>query len=208
MFPEVYKLPNMFTYNEYKNLVMECAEKRTTTGIEQSSERIEATKINAQRMKRIYKQVQLHDKIKALVNNNHLKLGWIVLAESWCGDGAQNIPIIAKIASLSPDNIELKIILRDENPELMDAYLTNGSRSIPKLICISSESGEEIGTWGPRPAKIQKMVKEYKAQYPNSSHDAFVRHLHLWYAKDNGEALQYDFEQLLAEWSKPVKIES
>jgi hypothetical protein len=208
MMPEILVLPKMFSYDEYKNLVIECAEKRTTTGSEQSQERIEATKINAQRMKRIDKQVQLHEKIKNIVNNSHLKLAWRVLTESWCGDGAQNIPIIAKIASLAPDNIEFKIILRDENPKIMDACLTNGSRSIPKLICISSESEDEIGTWGPRPLKIQQMVKEYKAQFPKASHDAFVRNLHLWYAKDNGEALQYDFEQLLAEWLKPIKIES
>lgn len=193
-------LPKMFSYEEYKNLVIECSEKHITTGNEQSPERIEATKINAQRMKRIDKQVQLHEKIINLLKNSRNKWAWVVLAESWCGDGAQNIPIIAKIASLSPENIELKIILRDENPEIMDACLTNGSRSIPKLICISSESDEEIGSWGPRPTRIQQMVKDYKAQYPNVPHDAFVRNLHLWYAKDNGEALQYDFEQLLPGW--------
>lgn len=192
----------MYSYDEYKKLVLACAEMNTTTGNEKSTERIAATKINAQRMKRIDKQIQIREKIVSLVKNNCVDLGWILLAESWCGDGAQNIPIIAKIAALS-DKIELKIILRDENPEVMDAYLSNGSRSIPKLICVNSNEKQEVGTWGPRPVKIQQMVREYKALNPNVSHDTFVENLHLWYAKDKGEALQDDFEQLLAKWFHP-----
>lgn len=190
-----------FSYDDYKNLVIEYSEKNRTTGNEQLPERIEATKINAQRMKRIDKQVQVNENITSLIKKLNTKWEWIVIAESWCGDGAQNIPVIAKIASLSPDNIELKIILRDENPEIMEAYLTNGSRSIPKLICIHSETKEEIGTWGPRPAKIKEMVAEFKAQYPNVPHDEFVKNLHLWYAKDKGKSLQKDFEVLFYQWT-------
>lgn len=190
-----------FSYDDYKNLVIEYSEKNRTTGNEQLPERIEATKINAQRMKRIDKQVQVNENITSLIKKLNTKWEWIVIAESWCGDGAQNIPVIAKIASLSPDKIELKLILRDENPEIMEAYLTNGSRSIPKLICIHSETKEEIGTWGPRPAKIKEMVAEFKAQYPNVPHDEFVKKLHLWYAKDRGESLQKDFEELLYQWT-------
>ena len=104
------------------------------------------------------------------------------------------------MASLSPF-IDLKIILRDENPEITDAYPTNGSKSIPKLICLNAVTKEEIGIWGPRPFRIQQMVKEYKLMNPDSSHEKFVEALHLWYAKDKGESLQEDFEQLLFLWT-------
>ncbi len=195
-FPEI---KNAYSYVDYRNLVIAYAEKSGTSGIDQLFDRIEATKLNAQRMKRIDKQIQLSDPLKKSIANMNKKMKFIVIAESWCGDGAQNIPIIAKIADSCP-SIELKIIFRDENIEIMDAYLTNGARSIPKTIFIDSETNEELGAWGPRPAKIQEMVKEYKEQYPESTHDEFVRNLHLWYAKDKGESLQNDFEKILTQW--------
>ena len=198
-FPEI---KNSFSYEGYKSMVIAYAENGQTSGKESLPERIEATKINAQRMKRIDKQVVISNEIQEAMGSINERWTWLVLAESWCGDGAQNIPVIAKIAGLSP-NVELKILLRDENHELMEAYLTNGSRCIPKLICINSETKEEIGTWGPRPLRIQQMVKEYKAQNPDVPHDEFVRNIHLWYAQDKGESLQNCFEQLLCDWVNP-----
>lgn len=190
----------IYSYSEYKVLVVLHSETGTTTGKEVLPERIEATKINAQRMKRIDKQIKINDDLQIALENITDKWTWILIAESWCGDGAQNIPIISKMAECST-NIELKIILRDENPDIMSAHLTNGSRAIPKLICINSETGKEVGTWGPRPLAIQNLVKTYKIQNPDVPHDEFVKNLHFWYAKDRGESLQKDFEQLISEWS-------
>lgn len=196
---DLHKVRKAYSYDEYKALVIQLAENNQTTGTETLPERIEATKMNAQRMKRIDKQFVPDEELMNVLKNNKGKWLWLILAESWCGDGAQNIPIIAKIAAIAP-NIELKILLRDENPEMMDAYLTNGSRSIPKLICIDAETHHEIGIWGSRPKAIQEMVKEYKAQNPDASHDDFVKNLHLWYAKDKGEALRKEFLVLIKEW--------
>src|ERR1051326_1487788 len=120
---ETMSLTRSFTYSSYRDLVAELAAKNSTTG-EPTPERIEATKLNAVRMKRIEKQVIVRKDLEELVKKIRSKWQWIVLAEAWCGDGAQNIPVIAKIASLNP-NIELGIVLRDENPELMDRHLTN-----------------------------------------------------------------------------------
>ncbi len=200
MQPEATKMSKALNYDEYKNLVLECAEKNTTTGDEKLPERIEATKMNAQRMKRIDKQQQINENISAIVKNNKTKWNWVVLTESWCGDGAQNIPIISKIAALNPQAIDLQFLLRDEHPELMDQCLTNGSRSIPKLICTDAKTGKVIGTWGPRPKKIQQMVTDLKSNDPNISHDLLVQNIHLWYGKDRGEALQEELEQVLSEW--------
>jgi hypothetical protein len=121
---------------------------------------------------------------------------WVMIVESWCGDAAQNLPIIAKLASLNP-YIELMIILRDENPDIMDLHLTNGSRSIPKLIILDPVFKSLLKEWGPRPAAIQKMVKEYKLANPEVTHDEFVKNLHLWYAKDKGLSLEQDLLSLL-----------
>jgi len=191
---------NAYSYEDYKRQVIACAEAGRTSGQDQLPERIGATKINAQRMKRIDKQLVLSGEIERIMGHVNKPWTWILLAESWCGDGAQNIPVIARLSSLSP-YIELKIILRDENPEIMDAYLTRGARSIPKLICLDAVTNQEIGTWGPRPFKIQEMVKTYREENPNVPHEIFVNNLHLWYAKDKGESLQEDFEQLLFQWT-------
>ena len=193
------ELKNAKDFPSYMALVAQCAANKCTTGEDPLPERIEATILNAQRMKRIDKQVVIDETIAEEVKSLKDKWNWVVLAESWCGDGAQNIPVIAKIASLSP-NIDLKIVLRDENPELMQNYLTNGSKSIPKLICFKEQTREEIGIWGPRPSAIQQMVVSYKKQNPDVPHDEFVKNLHTWYAKDNGQSIQSDLKKLIPEW--------
>lgn len=189
-----------YSYESYKVLVLKMAEEGLTSG-EQTEEHITATQINAQRMKRIDKQCVLQPELEELLKEGTKRMKWIVITESWCGDSAQCIPVLSKIADSSPF-IELNLIFRDENPECMDAFLTNGSRSIPKLICLN-ETGEEImSTWGPRPEEIRLMVQDYKKNNPDVSHDEFVKNLHLWYARDKTHAIQKDFMHLLREWSK------
>jgi hypothetical protein len=80
----------------------------------------------------------------------------------------------------------------------MDAFLTNGSRSIPKLIIINKESNEVVESWGPRPQAIQNMVINFKKEFPNADHDELVKNLHLWYARDKTNAIQDEFKVLLS----------
>ncbi len=191
-----YSLINPLSYHNYSALVSDCAANKKCTG-EQLPDRIEATKINAQRISRIYKTYIPSYKITELVRSISSQMDWIIIAESWCGDAAQNVPIIAKLAELN-SKINLKIILRDENLLIMDWHLTNGSRSIPKLIFIDQNTGKLIMEWGPRPSGIQKLVKEFKTEHPTASHDEFVKNLHLWYAKDRGLSLEEDLIFLLS----------
>lgn len=104
------------------------------------------TKMNVTRMNRLDKRAsiapELVDKIKSLPPQT-----WTVITEAWCGDAAQNLPWIKKMSDINPD-INLNVVLRDENLELMDQFLTNGGRSIPKLI-ISNAEDEVIHDWGP-----------------------------------------------------------
>lgn len=194
------------TYTEYKDILFELANYNGTTGPEQSVERIEATKINAQRVKRLDKTTLITEDLSRLIKSINRKWDWTVIMESWCGDGAQNVPIIAKVAALN-DNINLKIILRDENPEIMGQYLTNGSRSIPILICTDTSTCILIGTWGSRPGQIVEMAKEYKRQNPGIPHAEFVKNLHLWYAKDKGESMQQDIHQKVITWKKVLSLQ-
>jgi hypothetical protein len=106
----------------------------------------------------------------------------LVIAEDWCGDASNTVPIIAKLADMVP-SLELRIIARDENLELMDQYLTNGSRSIPIVIALDDEF-EEIGHWGPRPTQLQAWVMDNRGTTPKAELYPQVRK---WYARDRGE---------------------
>lgn len=188
---KIQSVSRSYSYNEYKHIVLGHASDGTTSG-DQLEERIAATLINAQRIRRIDNQCEITEELKTLVNQITNKISWLVLAESWCGDGAQCIPVIAKIAEQNP-NIELRFIFRDENLEVMDSFLTNGSRSIPKLICIDKQTENIKGAWGPRPKAIQAMVTQFKKDFPGASHDELVKNIHLWYAKDKTVSIQEEF---------------
>lgn len=118
---------------------------------------------------------------------------WMVITETWCGDSAQNLPIIGKAASLN-DKINLRIVFRDENLEIMDNYLTNGSRSIPKLVAFD-ESGNELFLWGPRPESVQNIVMNLKNEGLDKSE--INKQLHLWYAKNHGEEIDKELSHLI-----------
>ncbi len=187
-----------FTYRQYRELIDKLLERGRTTGDNQSEEIIDYTRMNVQRMNRLDKQIELNDSLKKELQEVSTNWIWLVLTEGWCGDAAQNIPAINKMAEVS-SNIELKLILRDENPEIMDEYLTNGSRSIPKLICLDAETLEELGTWGPRPQSIQEKAMEWKED-PEISKEEWAEKLHKWYADNKTLEQQEEFEELIKEW--------
>lgn len=197
-------LETAYSYTEYSTMLDELLARNETTGPKQSPELVQLTKVNIQRMHRWNKttvlQQSLVDKLKSIEE----KWIWLLLTEGWCPDSAQNIPVIAKMAQQN-ENITLKLLLRDENPEIMDRYLTNGTRSIPKLICLKEETLEEVGTWGPRPAILQQLFLEHKKN-PTMPTKEFKESMQVWYAKDKAQHLQEDFEELLAKWNQKLYV--
>jgi hypothetical protein len=116
----------------------------------------------------------------------------LILAEDWCGDAANTVPVFAKLVA-EADGIEVRIIKRDENPNVMDEYLTNGTRSIPIVILLDAEF-KEIGHWGPRPRELQQWVADNKDIIPKEKRYPLVRR---WYAKDKGESTLRELLELL-----------
>ncbi|HXG45598.1 MAG TPA: thioredoxin family protein [Gemmatimonadales bacterium] len=106
----------------------------------------------------------------------------LVIAEDWCGDASNTVPVLARWAEETP-GLELRILRRDEHPEVMDRYLTDGSRSIP-IVIVLDEDFEEIGHWGPRPAALQAWVMARKGTIPKAELYPEIRR---WYARDKGE---------------------
>ena len=115
----------LFSYQEFKKLMGSLFEQGKVTGARQSTSLLEATGMNLHRMKRIDKTGSLNEKVQQTLQTIKSRWTWYIITEGWCGDSSQNVPIIARIAESSP-NIDLKLLLRDENPELIDNYLTNG----------------------------------------------------------------------------------
>lgn len=187
------------TYAEYIKLIDDLLMDGKTTGPNQSEEMFHYGKLNRQRIHRLEKTVKLSDSIIEKAKDVSRKMIWLILTEGWCGDAAQNIPTIEKIAAES-ENIETRYVLRDENLELMDKYLTNGGRSIPKLIALDAETFEEIGTWGPRPQAAMDYFYELKKQ--GLEKPEMMEKIQRWYLADKEKSLQSEFKILLAEWNE------
>jgi len=187
------------SFNEYYELVEKLANEGGTTGEDQSQAMIDYTKLNFSRIKRILKTTDAIPEITETLACFNEKITWLVIAESWCGDAAQNVPVMQIMAEVNP-NITVRVILRDENPELMNQYLTNGGKSIPKLICLD-ENLNELGTWGPRPHFLQDWLKKEKAN-PTMEMSALKEQFQVWYTKDKGQTLQKEMLLLMKGWLK------
>ena len=191
----------LFSYSEYLAMVSTLADLGRVTGDVQSEGLLKTTEVNLHRIARLNDKATLSASLKGALSQVNTKWTWYVITEGWCGDASQNLSYIAKMAEMNP-NINLKLLLRDDNPEIMDAYLTNGGQAIPKLICINDETGEEVGTWGPRPQHIQFQVNALKAEGPEAFKAHFGKKLHVWYGKDKGKSVQEEFTHLINIWNK------
>jgi len=108
----------------------------------------------------------------------------LVISEDWCGDASNTVPVIARLAEALP-NVELRVVKRDQHPELMDRHLTNGSRSIPLAIVLRPD-WSVAGQWGPRPSELQQFVLREKQAALRPVGDIY-RDVRTWYARDRGE---------------------
>lgn len=171
------------SYAEYQNLVETYAQVGKTSGHNQSDAFINYTKLNAARMKRWERVFNPQpESIEAFSNLNQPEK-WLVITETWCGDAAHNLPVIAKLAALN-SHITLRTVFRDENESLMNLFLTNGGKSIPKLIRLAPDF-EVLGTWGPRPFILQQKILEHKAN-PLLTNEAHVLAVQAWYNESKG----------------------
>lgn len=198
-FNQINQLQQTFTYPQYEALIDQLLAENKTTGPDQDPKMVQYTQMNQVRMTRIARITVLLPAVQEALAQLSRSLQWVILTEAWCGDAAQNVPVFFKIAEESQGKILLKLLLRDENLELMDQYLTNGTRSIPKLICFDATTGQELGTWGPRPAAAQELYRAFKAD-PVGTKKEFIQNVQLWYARDRTNSMQHEMAQLLQSW--------
>lgn len=188
-------IKSSLSYKDYKDLVANLVVEESTSGHEKTADKINYTLLNDRRMKRWDKTIKISDEVKEKIAKKENKVTWLALTESWCGDAAHVMPVFNKLAELN-NAIDFKVLLRDENEDLMNLFLTNGSKSIPKLIMIDNDSGEVINSFGPRPSKATKMVNTYKEEHGKLTSE-FKEDLQRWYNKDKGQNTVNDLMNIL-----------
>jgi len=177
------------SYAEYTALNKQLAKEGKTTG-SQNEAYVNYTKLGAARLKRWEKMYTPSEEfLQPFASRMHKGEQWLVFSETWCGDAAHNLPFIAKWAEAL--GIELRVILRDENLDLMDGFLTGDRRSIPKLVRLSSDF-QILSTWGPRPAPLTEHYQAWRAK-ENFNKSDWLLFAQVWYNTDKGRSLEADF---------------
>lgn len=187
-------LSKAISYQDYRKLVSKLASEEKSTGPEQTEALANYTVLNDRRMKRFDKTVKIDaetvSKIAAITD----RITMLVLTESWCGDAAPTLPVMNKIAEIN-EKIDLKVVLRDENPELINRFLTDGAMSIPKLIFLDAEN-KPFGSWGPRPEPAAQTVHDHKQKHGELLPE-IKEEIQLWYNKDKGQTTLRELLALL-----------
>lgn len=188
-------LENSFSYIGYRAYVSKLIQEGKSTGHTQSEDLLHYSELNESRLKRLDKTIQVVPEVKSQLNELSKNYIWLVLVEGWCGDAAQILPIINKMAEVSK-NIDLHIVLRDDNDDLMSNFLTNGGKSIPKLIIVDPKTNEVIADWGPRPEGAKNLIIDYKAANGVVDETAKIE-LQKWYLQDKGISTQTEIMALM-----------
>ncbi|MFL9844578.1 thioredoxin family protein [Flavobacterium rhizosphaerae] len=188
-------LKNGYTYNSYRAHIKELLEQGLSTGPAQSELLTHYSTLNDVRMSRLDKTLGMPDTIVQKLQNLEQEYIALVITEGWCGDAAQIVPVI-HLMSEATHKLDLKLVLRDENPELMDEYLTNGARSIPIVVFVNKETLQPVAQWGPRPAGGTNLINEAKEKFGKVTDEAKTD-LQKWYLKDKGLSTMHEIAALL-----------
>ena len=186
---------NSHSYLEYRKLISDLLFEKKSTGDEQSEDLTHYSELNETRMNRLDKTIKITEQISLKLKSLTREYIWLVISEGWCGDAAQLLPIINKMA-IESGKIDLRIVLRDENEELMKLFLTNKKKAIPILILVDKETGSVLGNWGPRPKAAADLVTDYRKEF-GVIDETLKTNLQLWYLHDKGISTQNELINLM-----------
>lgn len=182
---------NAMSYSSYRKLVSRLIIEGKSTGNTQNPDMLNYSKLSERRMKRWDKTFKMSENDKTFFENWSKPMIFLVITEGWCGDAAHALPILNKISETAP-KIDFQVVLRDDNDILIQKFLTNGAKSIPKLIALDKNM-EVLFTWGARPTEATQMVKAYKAKHGQLT-VGFKEDLQKWYNKDKGQSIVKDIK--------------
>ena len=187
-------LQNSFSYSEYRKTVSDLIAEGKSTGHEQSEDLLRYSELNEARLNRLEKTIAVTEEVKSDLEKLDKKYIWLVLAEGWCGDAAQIVPVIYKMSEVT-ENVSLKIALRDDNDALMQHFLTSGGKAIPKLLILDADTLEVLADWGPRPHGAKQLILDYKAAHGVVDETAKIE-LQKWYLHDKGISIQNEIVEM------------
>jgi len=191
------------SYPAYVELASQLIAQKQTTGTYNSEYWLEKTTQNISLIESLLQSVDIDGKINQILQAHQVPLIWLSITESWCIDSANILPVIYKMSEITP-HINMKVLLRDSS-FIIDSFTTQGSRSIPKVVCLDAESLVVLGVWGPRPLELQAKVMLDIRQINNSQdnkneerHEDIIIKMSSWYKKDKTKSIQQEvFENLL-----------
>lgn len=187
----------LHSYAEYEKLFEEMANGDKESGYSIKSASLPYIRSNWIISQKVKNSVVLIHSLNQLLLNLYCSYTWLVITEPWCTDSAQNLPVLAAMANVNPKKIRLLVVLRDQHPELMNRYLTGGSKAIPKVIIINETRNVEECTWEPRPAPAQDLFLKWNSGIEAKTRSSFSVELNNWYKKDNSITIQREFKSLL-----------
>lgn len=197
-------IKNSYSYDEYRKIVFDLIITGKSSGEVQSKELTHYSFLNHTRMQRLDKTILISVETTLKLESLKNEYIWLVIAESWCGDAAQLLPIFNKMAGYI-DKTEMRIVFRDANINLMNLFLTDGTKSIPKLIILDKNTLEIKAHWGPRPKGAIELVKKYIKKLGEI--DDYVKtELQMWYLHDKGIGTQKELTEVLLEIENDVKM--
>lgn len=189
-------IQNSLSYAEYRKLASDLVAQGKPTGHDHSEALAQFATLNETRMNRLEKTIKIDADVQLKLQNISNNYIWLVLAESWCGDAAQILPVIYKMSEVA-NAIQLKIVLRDDHDALMQQFLTNGGKAIPKLIILDAQTLNVVADWGPRPQGAKQLILDYKAAHGIVDEAAKIE-LQKWYLHDKGVAIQYEILEIMS----------
>ena len=189
---------NSLSYAEYRKLASDLVAQGKPTGHDLSEALAHYAELNETRMNRLEKTITLTDAVIQTLQNSSKNAIWLVLAESWCGDAAQILPVLNKMSEAS-NSIQLNIVLRDDHDALMQLFLTNGAKSIPKLIILDAQTLNVVADWGPRPLGAKQLIEEYKATHGVVDETGKIE-LQKWYLHDKGISIQQEISEIMSQF--------
>jgi hypothetical protein len=202
-FIEKNQLANCMTYAQYvaKTIDLLKEGKSSTTETKPNPKILAYTQENVERMKNLDKTIVLMPETLAALSKITEKQTWLTISEGWCGDASQVVPVIDCMAKANA-HITHTIIFRDEHLDIMDAFLTEGGRSIPKTVILDAHN-KVLNSWGPRPSGLQKVVDELRQKMSVMTKDEQKTYIedvktivHSWYGADGTINTQKEFSDL------------
>ena len=187
---------NSHSYIEYRKIITDLLRENKSTGNDQSEALSHYSTLNETRMHRLDKTMKILPEVVTSLQALEHEYIWIVISEGWCGDAAQLLPIFDKMAEQSEGKIDLRIVLRDENEELMNHFLTNKAKSIPKLIVINKATSGALAHWGPRPNGATELIENYKKEH-GVIDETIKTDLQMWYLHDKGLSTQSELIDMM-----------